>query len=1503
MVVCSLALIAVMGRGVWASREAEQDLLDQLKMVEKSRYRFIFPSTQKQKEDLVGNIGGESGALTQADGNDGGSNYKSNSAQTTAISNQFQAIYPIFREQVDSTAKGVANAKDEVKRLLKQVSRFENSVEEGVDNAEESEFNTEATFRGTMDSWKEDQSEEEKAAKDYAQDIMQIVGDVESGYQRDSFEREMESKIKKFTKTQIAALMPDGSTGREIGKAQDKLDDTIEEVMSEFDNVVDHIEGLMANEGESNNGPVTEVITAMKALQDSGEGSIQSKLLETQKEVDEIRGIAMSLGRDKTRFIKEAGDVGVALKDGITKILRMVEHQKETLNDRTNKWKAKADKATKRQFSVLRKAISLSKKGYRKLEKSIKKEHKTDLKIAKKAVSRVMRKASKWVKRKAKGMRKEFKAFQTTVQRLERKVEMNKERFEDMAKRTNQSVDKSLEKMVAWNESLNETKNEIEEGMREQARILKEQKEKEVKATIKEADDRLENVEGTMERKISEGEKKMMDAVERGDKENAATAESVEMRYEPVKGVVNNLRKEWKLAAPDMERGAFMESQKKRLVDRQGKQAKTVADSLVAKARSFHEQMLTKFKETAADDREAFIDKLNGMQKQASEKSASNVRGFSKWASEKTASMEGTLTAIEDAFSADNSGLVAKRSQTAINGMDQQVKVLKGRLHKTGTQWLQGTNAFKRALGAAITKASQMATSIGGEAEQEIGEQLGDAKVAMLEKLAARRKMSDAAVKVLDDLADSTEKTWMSDSVRQQRVINSLDDELRKAQKQAELFSAATAKKRGSLRTEAEKLREQTRNQKAEDVNLARSLVDTARHDLRSTVQGVIDEEKKKRNQAVSEAKQKWTRLTVQLPQKTKELDSTLGSIVSAQQDRVADVTRESKKLDTFAEAIANGGKNNAYQFLKGMDEITSATVDLWGEVEKGSDEEKALVKAQMEQMKQLMGDSMSQISEKTSKDMEYEMKSMNDKIALVMSNEDMTEEERKAAIKAIQDEGRQMVMQVMMKDAELAPLTEQYMSDANEARKQESLALSEDADIAAAMGTERGRERVDNAEAATAERKYALQVLAKGLAEEDRAAAGGQAELDAMAAQDAKDAAVIRQAAGTLASGVGAALSEAHSTTAAAADQGEKNMEFAKKILNRERSLIKETKSTVREDQRKLNIGIEREKRSESMGVLRVKEVRRQFVHDLDDLLDDADNLSSSVLKKRISRVDEMRKEFKFAFDALEATGNKDFADMMKKSLAFAKKVLQNMVNMKLQVYNEMQMNGDASETGNMLSQEYMSLRDKLLKQSALMAEQSTKLEAALRKKLAALGLQGHLSAEHLGAFLHQLTFGMANSEQGGFEHLLADLGKEFGFAIEAGDGVGQALGKSFDALSMKLGASNDLLRAVEKKTSGIAERFKASRERIVKNLSKESQFATMTDEELAERTRQLKALVARLSGVEKASSLVQGDPGSLLARAARLSDRVVEEQHRRAAARAEQEVLAREIDTHARA
>merc|ERR1719440_1217506 len=99
--------------------------------------------------------------------------------------------------------------------------------------------------------------------------------------------------------------------------------------------------------------------------------------------------------------------------------------------------------------------------------------------------------------------------------------------------------------------------------------------------------------------------------------------------------------------------------------------------------------------------------------------------------------------------------------------MESQVKVLKRRLHRTSKDWIQGTNEFKRAIGAAVTKATQVATTISGEAEQEIGEELGDAKIAVLDKLGERRSLADASVQALSELADSTERNWMTDSVRQ----------------------------------------------------------------------------------------------------------------------------------------------------------------------------------------------------------------------------------------------------------------------------------------------------------------------------------------------------------------------------------------------------------------------------------------------------------------------------------------------------------------------------------------------------------------------------------------------------------------------------------------------------------------------------------------------------------------------------------------------------------------
>merc|ERR1719240_28279 len=261
------------------------------------------------------------------------------------------------------------------------------------------------------------------------------------------------------------------------------------------------------------------------------------------------------------------------------------------------------------------------------------------------------------------------------------------------------------------------------------------------------------------------------------------------------------------------------------------------------------------------------------------------------------------------------------------------------------------------------------------------------------------------------------------------------------------------------------------------------------------------------------------------------------------------------------------------------------------------------------------------------------------------------------------------------------------------------------------------------------------------------------------------------------------------------------------------------------------------------------MKDKRKDFVNELSFILEDAGNISADLLEKRVSRLREMGKEMDFAFQALRDSGHKEFADETMKSLNMAKLILTKMISMKLKVYEGMRINGEVAEAGHLTEEEFADLRQQLLKQAAERDAKSSELEAVLRKKLEKMGSLSSISAEHLSAFLHQLSFQLANGDQKGFEDLLEDMKKQFGFSIEAGDGVHALLRKTMGAFEMKESASKDMLRSVHHKLDDVVNRFESARGRITKHLSKEAQLATLTTEELAERTRQLKALVARLS------------------------------------------------------
>ena len=98
---------------------------------------------------------------------------------------------------------------------------------------------------------------------------------------------------------------------------------------------------------------------------------------------------------ERTNFLKVFGDVNEGIGDGVVEVKNLVNDFKASLVERLDQWKQKAQKKTKRTFRQLMKMFKSSKKNFRKTAKSLVKEHKGDLKRAKKAVYREVKKGSK----------------------------------------------------------------------------------------------------------------------------------------------------------------------------------------------------------------------------------------------------------------------------------------------------------------------------------------------------------------------------------------------------------------------------------------------------------------------------------------------------------------------------------------------------------------------------------------------------------------------------------------------------------------------------------------------------------------------------------------------------------------------------------------------------------------------------------------------------------------------------------------------------------------------------------------------------------------------------------------------------------------------------------------------------------------------------------------------------------------------------------------------------
>lgn len=1403
------------------------------------------------------------------------------------------------KADANSAKAGIQSLKRDITAVQPDIMDHQVDVDRLLIDDDEEADGVAAVYEALMAEWEQGSVEASLDPITAEGKLVSLIPTLENGIERDYFMSEL-VKLVEANRAMIVSNLTsteDGSYNGRLNAMFDEFDLGMGEEVQKLDGLV----GTIENELETT---ASELSSKVQSLSRNTARSVANEI---ETAIQSTRSIGGELDKAKTSFLRNAAKLAEFIHETKATAFTSIEDYTDDLTTANNRWKTMSEKATQKQFKKLTKNIAHSIKAFGKVAKAVKYRHRRELQLASKGIKRQLDKAVKYIRRKSKVMRKEIQNFDTGTKRLEKHVQRQSKYFTDTIRRANETIDAAAGKIKTWMEQLDDQKSAAEMGINDQLRGLYRTSKQASVSIINDANKQISRVERSMDKSIKMAKKRFLRKMESEETAIYAIWDRIQAENSPLIAAAKKLESAEKGVADHRNMAEMVIDNKIRAVDLAGKKAVKSSDNHVKKAIDEVAKYMQGFKGSVEDDRPDFFKKLTDLRSRVATKSISMLKAFSEWIVGQTSGMQGTLEGLDEAWKTSNTGFAEKRLNSELHGTDSQVKVLHKRYHELEKMWMDGSKEFHQDISAAITDAMQVATSMSAESNEHLFDMLHDAKEEALSVLHDRRKYGDAAAHALDDFAESKEKEWATRSGEQAKVIQAISSDMKNLDRSVADFIEKASDKGNALREEVERLQGHADALKIESERAAKTFTSNSQKALTSFIDGLLNTVEEKHVQMQSEASAKWTRLTATLPKQVKDLKSRLASVVSSQEQRVSDVTREAKKLNNFADFLKGGGKNNAYQFLKGVDAITNAAVDLLGTVKDGSAAD--VVKAQMEQMKHLMDVSISQISEKSRTKMEDLMAIVNNKIAAIMANGELTEDERKAALAAIQTELRIKAAQILSKDSKMAPMVQQYMSDVRYAQELEEREVSDETDIAKAFGEERVEAAQQTAEAAKQERKYALEVTQRALREQDRDAEDAENYIATLNAEDTGDAKLIQEATDALQTHVGGDLNAAHSMVVAAAAQAKKHTEFASSILDRENALMKDTKTFAGSEADILQRGIKGEELKEATGLLRQKDVREDFVQELSLILENVGNVSTSMLEKRISRVDQMKKEIDFSFQALKELGHETFGEEVLKALAFGKMVLVNMINMKLQMYDAMKMRGEMAESGDLTEQEFAALRQDLLQQAVEREAKSTQLEAAFRKKLEAMGALGKVSAEHLSAFLHQLSFQLATGEREGFEDILGQMKNQFGFSIQAGDSLHATLGDAMTPLLRKENAAKDYLLGVNHKLHNVLKRFDVSRGRILKELSKEGQLSTLTTEELAERTRQIKALVAQLSDWHEPA---HGFPSfleatnqrkSLLARVKSLSKRLAGDAKRRAAAVEEQQVLARQIQGNLRA
>lgn len=1202
-----------------------------------------------------------------------------------------------------------------------------------------------------------------------------------------------------------------------------------------------HIGNLLKNINAEVNSTMQENPKRMMAL----DAAANTK--PAQEKVNEAKKAITAAAQGAGAVVNMKRRVQKFMSDSENELTSVAIFSYDSLQEKVKSWKAKVLRKYQKQLILVGQDIQKDAKQFRKKYTAMKKLGESMLKAERKKWKRILKKEKKALRKAVLRFRKRPQLLLKIAKNLDREVKSRASRFETRVMKAKAAILKVGARERIWNQEMASRWKEMRTNVLDHATRIAKAKESEAKKIIETFVDNIEIMFEEMEKTLETTERQLTTR-EKSEKKVVKSQNSYIRRME------RDFKKQWKKVAKATKKSKKILAKSEKAVSARAQ----ISAPLVAQAKTHVNRLVRTSKKNILDEEAQLVEHLNalaakmekvyqGPEKALSEQGYKIEGDFSTKVKREVAALEGREQAMKESVEADNYEAESKPLIAQISTEKTRIRRLAKESAELAAEVKENEKETVKGLRNIETKSTLEAVSESGEEEQNLEELLENAKRRQAVALESARKKAAAQVSELEQALEATTESWKQMFADQEKeaIQNGKDlDKLKRKINRPDEREAA-------LRSKFEAAKTRNKEQTAKELALIDGIVAKAQQKLAAAIKSALKKTDKEEDIIIHAEQSKWSRKAATLPKEIGKLDQLLVDKTEEQKETLGTVVEHSDLLRAYAGQLAAGEQNSVGQFLEGIQTLTSSTAQLLEGVEAGSKEEARIFEAQSRELEKLVSQALPKVAERTREKLQAEVKAMQAKMQTIAADNSLSAEERRAAIQRLQRDTEQALLAIISEDEQLAAQGRIYIKDAELARQREALATEEEALAGARMGEERAAYEAQTQADAKARATGNLKRLAAAIKEEEAARTEEAAKLREMKAEDAQDAQLIQSATGAMTAGVGRKLAHAEELAARSSAEASAESRETRAILGREQSLLSQMGGSVAENAKTLGLAVERERQREALGLLGEQEARKHVTRELFGVLDEAKNLARTIAVKRMTKAADLAKDFDHMLKTTERADPELHAALVKK-VDLGKKVLKELVDMKIEMFKELELEGYAGESSALTQQKFMALRRMLQDSETKRGKLNAALDAALRAKLADLGIDDSKTSEQLKAFLGKMNMLATKGDEEGVRRLLQQLRDDFGIEIAAGDGLHSLLGSTMGALNHKQAAARKLLKGVEKGYADLNVDFETARKDMNRFLSKENQLATLSDEELARRTKDLNRLVAKVRATQ---------------------------------------------------